>query len=142
MVNQDKWGLAGHRIRVEPTGLYETWAKPLSDGSFAVILYHRNESCLPNDDSMIHVDPNPQVFFRSLGFTGEAEIVDLWTNTSLGIFNHYFPDAYSKATIPPRGHLFVKVIPKPSAYFGNMMAPHECPAWGCHISKKIAQMIQ
>ena len=68
MVNQDRLGVAGRRIRLEPAGLYETWAKPLGDGSFAALLYHRNESCLDNDDSMVHMDPVPQVCSSFLGW--------------------------------------------------------------------------
>jgi hypothetical protein len=36
-------------------------------GSFAALLWSRNESCLANDDSNVHLDPTPQIFWRSLG---------------------------------------------------------------------------
>jgi alpha-galactosidase len=136
-VNQDPLGVGGRRIRLEPAGLYETWAKPLADGSFAVLLYHRNTSCLANDDSMMHVDPNPQVMWRSLGFKGSATVTDLWTMKTVGTFVRNFPEAYSTPTIPPRGNMFIKVVPTKGSDFGSIENDFDCPVWGCSVQKKV-----
>ena len=79
-VSQDPLTAPARKIRAEPTGLLETWARPLQGGAFAALLWARNESCLANGDSHVHTDPTAQVFWRSLGFRGSARVVDLWTN--------------------------------------------------------------
>ena len=71
----DPLAVGARRLRLEPTGQYETWGRPLHGGTFAAMLWSRNESCLANDDTNVHLDPTPQVFWRSLGFKGEAEPV-------------------------------------------------------------------
>ena len=74
--------MAARRIRLEPAGLFETWARPLTGGKFAALLWSRNDSCLANDDSNVHLDPTPQIFWRSLGFRGSAEVIDLWSGAA------------------------------------------------------------
>jgi hypothetical protein len=82
-------------VRLEPAGLFESWARPLHGGSFAALLWSRNESCLAHDDSAVHIDPTPQVFWRDLGFRGSAEVIDLWTGRSLGVHADHWPPIYS-----------------------------------------------
>ena len=43
-VNQDSLAVPGERLHVSRTGLGEVWAKPLADGSFAAMLWNRNNT--------------------------------------------------------------------------------------------------
>ena len=115
-VNQDPLTVAARRLRLEPAGLFETWGRPLQGGSFAALLWSRNESCLANDDSEVHIDPSPQVFWRDLGFRGNAEVIDLWTGKSLGVHADHWPSSYSDALdwgLRPHAHRLVKILPHP-----------------------------
>ena len=148
-VNQDALGVAGRRVRVSPSGVSEAWARPLGDdGSFAVLLWHRGETCLPYDDSTVHTDPTPQIFWRSLGFSGAATVTDVWTGKVLGTNVHdHFPKSYEMPpAIPPHGHWFVKVAPSATARF-VVSDPDDdddddsdgsgCPVWGCKAQRLV-----
>ena len=80
-----------------------------------MLLWSRNESCLANDDTGVHEDPTPQVFWDSLGFTGPAEVIDRWTGDSYGSHADNWRRAYSRPTIAPHASLFVKVVPSSAA---------------------------
>ncbi len=94
-VDQDPLGQQGRRIRDD--GDLEVWARPLADGSRAVILFNR--SAAPASVS---------VAWPELGLTTrvKAEVRDLWTHESLGRKTGSFA-----ATIAPHGVVMVKVTP-------------------------------
>ena len=148
-VSQDPMAVPARRVRVEPAGLFETWARPLSNGSFAVLLYNRSAtSCLPHDDHEVHIDPTPQVFFSSLGFRGDAAVVDLWSGEYLGMHTDNWPPAYSPASswLPTGAHgsRLVRVDPLPASHWTQAdevkvgdMADYDCPIWGCATQRKV-----
>ncbi len=94
-VDQDPLGQHGRRIRDD--GDLEVWARPLADGSRAVILFNR--SAAPASVS---------VAWPELGLTTrvKAEVRDLWTHESLGRKTGSFA-----ATVAPHGVVMVKVTP-------------------------------
>ncbi len=94
-VDQDPLGQQGRRIRDD--GDLEVWARPLADGSRAVILFNR--SAAPASIS---------VAWPELGLTTrvKAEVRDLWAHKSLGRKTGSFA-----ATIAPHGVVMVKVTP-------------------------------
>ena len=77
-VNQDPLGKQAKRIRDD--GDAEVFAKPLSDGSWAVGLLNRNDS----ENKNIRID------WKELGINGERQIRDLWKHEDLGRFSDYF----------------------------------------------------
>ncbi|HEU5337199.1 MAG TPA: glycoside hydrolase family 27 protein [Terriglobales bacterium] len=90
-VDQDPKGVQGHRVAEE--GPLEVWAKPLSDGGYAVGLFNRGES------------PNPVTLnLREIGITGAAHIRDLWAHRDLGSFSGQYT-----ATVPRHGAVMLKV---------------------------------
>jgi alpha-galactosidase len=72
-VDQDAAGIQGRRVRVD--GERETWAKPLSDGSHAVILFNRGA-----DAAEMTVD------WTDFGYPAglSAKVRDLWAHKDLG----------------------------------------------------------
>ena len=126
-------------MRLSPTGTSEVWAKPLSTGAFAVVLWARNETCTPYDDTNVHVDPTPQVFWRSLGFRGNANVEDVWTEEVVGkaIADHWPPSYELPSHIKPHAHRFVLVTPAKDASWGAMGAAHECGPWGCDVQRRV-----
>jgi alpha-galactosidase len=91
-VNQDPMGVQGTRLVKD--GKKEVWAKPLSDGSFAVVLFNRN--LLPRNISFkwsnIHLDWD------------RAQVRDLWKKQDLGIFNDFF-----KVKVEGRSAVMIKI---------------------------------
>jgi alpha-galactosidase len=77
-VNQDPMGVQG--TRYVKKGGKEVWAKPLYDGSWAVVLFNRNH--LPRDISLNLSD-------IKLNWEN-AQIRDLWKKQNLGTFNKSF----------------------------------------------------
>jgi alpha-galactosidase len=77
-VNQDPLGKQAKRIRDD--GDAEVFAKPLSDGSWAVGLLNRNDS----ESKNIRID------WKELEISGERMVRDLWKHEDLGRFSDYF----------------------------------------------------
>ncbi len=75
-INQDKLGKQASRIWKD--GVIEIWAKPLSDGSYAIGLLNRDDE----DEKEIILDP------KILGFEYPVEAIDLWENKSMGVFSN------------------------------------------------------
>ena len=94
-VNQDKLGREGRRIR--KNGDSEVWARPLSDGSRAVILFNRGKS-----------ESEVSVKWEELAYPGHvsANVRDLWAHTDVGSFT----GAYS-AKVAPHSVVMVKITP-------------------------------
>ena len=74
-VNQDKLGREGRRIRKDSD--LEVWAKPLSDGSRAVMLFNRGTG-----------DVDVSVFWEEIAYPNHlsAEVRNLWSHKDLGSF--------------------------------------------------------
>lgn len=106
-VHQDSLAKAGGRVDTPDCGSPEgplvagappcqVWARPLVDGSKAVVLY--------NADTKPHAI---RASFVKLGITTAATVRDLWAHKDLGSFQ----DSYS-ASVPPHGVVVVKVKPQ------------------------------
>merc|ERR1712166_317473 len=141
----DPLSIGAQRLRLEPAGLFEVWARPLDQGMFAAMLWSRNESCLANDDSRVHLDPTPQVFWRSLGFRGKAEVIDFWTGEHLGTHADNWPTAYSSPLswgLTPHAHRLIKVVPASDVEWLGQQGEQRtwmCPKWGCAIHSTVRQ---
>ncbi|HMH02262.1 MAG TPA: alpha-galactosidase [Terriglobales bacterium] len=90
-VDQDSKGVQGHRIWEE--GPLEIWAKPLADQSQAVGLFNRSEAAL-----------KMTLDFKALGFSGPANVRDLWEHKDIGTVR----DSYS-VEVPKHGVVLVRV---------------------------------
>ena len=90
-VDQDAKGVQGHRVAQE--GPLEVWAKPLSDGSYAVGLFNRSESPAPITLEL-----------KEIGRSGSLQIRDLWAHRDLGSFK----DSYT-VTVAKHGAAMLKV---------------------------------
>lgn len=90
-VHQDPLGKAADRVAKD--GELEVWARPLSDGSFAVGLFNRDE-----------MDMKVGVTWSQLGISGKHRVRDLWRQKDLGTFDREF-----SSVVPRHGTLFLKV---------------------------------
>jgi alpha-galactosidase len=95
LVDQDRLGIQGHRVRDE--GDLEVWSKPLADGSRALVLFNR--SAQPAEIT---------AKWSELGYPSKlsAEVRDLWAHKSLGRKVGSF-----SATVPSHGVVMVRVTP-------------------------------
>jgi len=78
-VNQDKLGIAGDRISVDDNG-GEIWAKPLFDGSYAVILYN------PNSIESVSLTIQWEDLWTGVDHAIDAQVRDLWIHKDFGNF--------------------------------------------------------
>jgi alpha-galactosidase len=94
-VDQDGMGQQGHRVRKD--GDTEVWARPLKDGSRAVILFNRGEN-----ESQVSVS------WEEIGYPGHlsATVRDLWAHRDLGKLAGRF-----SASVAPHGVVMVRVAP-------------------------------
>lgn len=94
-VNQDKLGKMGRRVQ---GGLSEIWARPLADGSVAVVLFSYNTS------TPVTISAS----FKLVGLPAlPAMARDLFQHKNLGIFENSF-----KATVNATGVVMVKLTPE------------------------------
>jgi len=93
-VDQDSLGVQGMLVQ-EPVPDLQVWAKLLSDGSRAVVLFNRSTL-----QTVITAS------WRALGLRGPARVRDLWAHTDLGTFPTRF-----MATVPAHGVVMVRVTP-------------------------------
>jgi hypothetical protein len=94
-VNQDPKGVQGTRYVKD--GRKEVWAKPLADGSFAVVLFNRY--LLPRNISFKWADLNLD--------WETAQVRDLWKKQDLGEFNHSF-----KANVEGKSAVMIIISPR------------------------------
>ena len=94
-IDQDPLGREGERVW--KNGDLEVWAKPLKDGSRAVVLFNRGAS-----EQEISVD------WENLGYPDHfsAAVRDLWQHKDLGKFTGKFA-----ASVPSHGVVMVTVKP-------------------------------
>ena len=94
-VDQDSMGVAGRRVRND--GNLEVWARPLADGSRAVVLFNRSEK--PADIT---------AFWPEVGYPASMrlEVRDLWEHTPLGSKTEKFT-----ANVPAHGVVMVRLSP-------------------------------
>jgi alpha-galactosidase len=94
-VNQDPLGIQGRKVRDD--GSYEVWAKPLADGSRAVILLNRSEA-----------EAKISLAWTEVGYPNkmQAEVRDVWKKTTLGKYTGGF-----SADVPAHGVVMIIVKP-------------------------------
>jgi alpha-galactosidase len=94
-VNQDPLGIQGRKVRDD--GDYEVWAKPLADGSRAVILLNRSAA-----------EAKISLVWTEIGYPNktQAEVRDLWKKANLGKYTGGF-----SAAVPSHGAVMVIVKP-------------------------------
>jgi alpha-galactosidase len=94
-IDQDALGKEGRRV--SKNGDLEVWARDLSDGSRAAVLFNRSAS-----------EQQITVRWTDLGYPSHlsANLRDLWSHKDLGAFK----DQYS-ATVPSHGVVMIRVQP-------------------------------
>jgi alpha-galactosidase len=94
-VDQDRLGRQGSRVRKD--GDLEVWAKPLQDGSRAVVLFNRSDA-----------EKEINVRWEELGYPGHlpAAIRDVWQKKELGKFTGKFA-----APVASHGVVMITVRP-------------------------------
>jgi alpha-galactosidase len=90
-IDQDALGKQAKRVSKD--GGREVWARPLSDGSYAIGLFNRGTTAT-----------KVTALWKDAGFSGSATVRDLWAHASLG----KSVDSYS-ADVAPHGVLLLKV---------------------------------
>ncbi|KAK8795538.1 hypothetical protein WA158_000195 [Blastocystis sp. Blastoise] len=110
-INQDALGVQGHRVWSDkggntevngdiPKGNYEVWSVPLIDGSYAVILFNRNDAFESHDITAIFTD-------CGMRENTSAYVRDLWKHEDLGIFDKEFTASVYRHSV-----VVLKVTPK------------------------------
>ncbi|MDP4128812.1 MAG: NPCBM/NEW2 domain-containing protein [Bacteroidota bacterium] len=108
-VNQDPRGLQGYRIAKH--GSTEVFAKPLADGTVAVLLLNKGKAATA-----------VTVSWSQIGLKGNQKIRDLWKRQDMGIFKNYF----TSDKIAENSVLFIKVgSPGPMPVAGPAAIPPE-----------------
>jgi alpha-galactosidase len=94
-IDQDALGQQGRRI--SKNGEQEIWARPLNDGSRAVILFNRGAA-----------GAEIAVSWQQLSYPDHlsASVRDLWAHKDLGKFTGSF-----SSKVPSHGVVMVKVLP-------------------------------
>ena len=90
-VDQDPLGKQGYRIAQE--GPFETWMKPMADGSKVVGLFNRQRTT-----------EEMTVNFSDIGISGEVSVRDLWMKKDMGKFRDKF-----SAYVPSHGVVLVRI---------------------------------
>jgi len=93
-VDQDSLGVQGMLVQETAPDL-QVWAKPLSDGSRALVLFNRSTL-----QTVITAS------WRAIGIRGPARVRDLWAHADVGTFPARF-----MATVPAHGAVMVRVTP-------------------------------
>ncbi|MBR0505892.1 MAG: hypothetical protein IJJ84_10850, partial [Kiritimatiellae bacterium] len=76
-IDQDALGKAGRPV--VHTAEHDVWLRPLSDGSWAVVLFNRTW-----EEREIAAD------FKALGLPPSCKVRDVWAQKDLGVFNGRF----------------------------------------------------
>jgi len=94
-INQDKLGREGRRVKKD--GDLEVWARPLADGSRAVILFNRGTS-----------ESDIAVAWQEIAYPAHlsAKVRDLWAHKDLGAFTGSF-----SAKVAPHSVVMVTIAP-------------------------------
>jgi alpha-galactosidase len=107
-VNQDSDCIQGSQAR--DVGSAETWIKPLSDGSFAVVLLNKGEA---KTKLLVHFNDDGLGWGQGSDFFpadfDSAHVRDLYAQSDLGTFSDHF-----KADVPGNDAMIVKITPKKS----------------------------
>ncbi|HMF74874.1 MAG TPA: glycoside hydrolase family 27 protein [Bryobacteraceae bacterium] len=90
-IDQDRLGKQARRVSKD--GDNEVWARPLSDGSYAIGLFNRGTA-----------SAKVAVRWKDAGFSGAGAVRDLWAHANLGSS----VDTYS-ADVAPHGVVLLKV---------------------------------
>jgi alpha-galactosidase len=98
-VDQDALGMQGRRVRDD--GDQEVWARPLADGSRAVLLLNRGTAAAAEI----------AVAWPEIGYTAglASDVRDLWSGTT-----RRHREGRFSAMVPPHGVVMVKVTPRRS----------------------------
>jgi alpha-galactosidase len=103
-VDQDALGMQGRRVRDD--GDQEVWARPLADGSRAVLLLNRGTAAA-----------EIAVAWPEIGYTAglASDVRDLWSGETRRLREGRF-----SAMVPPHGVVMVKVTPRRSGNEGGL----------------------
>jgi alpha-galactosidase len=111
-VNQDPQCIQGSMVRAE--GSSETWIKPLSDGTFAVLLLNKGTV---SSNATVYFDNGGELWGSGVDFFPaifqEMFVRDLTTGTDLGVHSSTF-----HAVVPAHDALLLKMAP-PSSIKSN-----------------------
>jgi alpha-galactosidase len=97
-VDQDSLGVQGTLVGENPPEL-QTWAKPLKDGSRAVVLFNRSGLATAMTVTWNRIGLRP----------GAASVRDLWAHADRGVHTGRF-----SATVQPHGVVMLRVTPAPA----------------------------
>jgi alpha-galactosidase len=103
-VNQDPLGAQARKVKSGEG--FQVWAKPMSDGSTAVGLFHSGQDSPADAFNWGEGIPTQTitVTWQDLGISGKHEVRDLWRHQDLGEFLDLFT-----AEVPFHGVVLVKV---------------------------------
>ena len=124
-VNQDPQCIQGSMVRAD--GATETWIKPLSDGTFAVLLL--NKGVAPAN-ATVYMNNGGQLWGSGVDFFpaifDEMKVRDLRAGTELGLFSSTFT-----ATVPAHDAMLLRFEPPSSSKsncstFAKFLAGNQC----------------
>jgi alpha-galactosidase len=99
-VDQDWGGRQGYRLRDD--GAHEVWAKPMSDGGWAVVLLNRSTADASIQLSMAELGLATPWWKRLLGVRDRRHVRDLWTNETTEIVGVLRRDVSAHGTVMVR----------------------------------------
>lgn len=100
-VNQDWGGRQGFRLRDD--GALELWAKPMSDGGWAVVMLNRGPTAAPMQLAMHELDAAARRLGRAAPRNRAHRVRDLWTNQSSVVSD------LLRETVPAHGAVMLRI---------------------------------
>ena len=113
-VDQDVGGTPGRRVRAD--GAAQVWARPLADGSKAVVLFNAGDRPLTVTARRAELEIPP----------GPVHVRDLWAHKDLGGVDK----EYVAPDLPPHGCALLKVTP------GDKPPPEPKATWAPHPGRR------
>jgi len=100
-VDQDWGGRQGYRLRDD--GASEVWAKPMSDGGWAIVLLNRATTAAPIRLQFTELGMTTPWWKRMFGLKNVHRVVDLWSKDTAAVHDGVLRE------VPPHGAVMLRI---------------------------------